>query len=93
MEYKIVSATELDTLVELVNREFQNGWVLQGGMMALAIPELGTFVYHQAMRKNEQAQARDSLDSSACGCWDSSDGKFHIICSKHMDVTDGCAQD
>ena len=33
MEYKIVNASNISTLVESVNREIKNGWIPQGGFV------------------------------------------------------------
>jgi len=54
MKYKVVAGTNLDDFCKLVNQDLCDGWILQGGVSVLASAKLGTFVYYQAMTKDDE---------------------------------------
>ena len=49
MEYKIISANNLETITKLVNSHL-SGWKLQGGIMVIRTPD-GYEIFYQAMVK------------------------------------------
>lgn len=56
MEYRIVADNELENFQRQVNQIVESGWIPQGGVSVVAIPEMGTFVYYQAIIRQDYSQ-------------------------------------
>ncbi len=51
MKYTVVSASELDIVIKIVNINLNEGWICQGGILVTPSITGGYLLYYQAMTK------------------------------------------